>query len=93
MYLISDWLTSNKLTINIDKWEVMYFGSGNPPPLKIKDTPIQCKLSCKYLCLHVEKMASVQSAYWISGKKIEHILWTNLKNSTHVPTKLPTDVL
>ena len=35
MDLISDWMTSNKLTINIDKCEVMCFGSGNPPPLKI----------------------------------------------------------
>ena len=53
--LISDWMISNKLTININKCEVMCFGSGNPPPLKIKDTPIQCKISCKYLGLHVGK--------------------------------------
>ena len=53
--LISDWMTSNKLTINIDQCEVMCFGSGNPPPLKIKDTPIQCKISCKYLGLHIDK--------------------------------------
>ena len=33
---ISDWMTSNKLTINIDKC----FGSGNPPPMKVKDTPV-----------------------------------------------------
>ena len=55
MDLISDWMTSNKLTINTDKCEVMCFGSGNPPPLKIKDTPIQCKISSKYLGLHVDK--------------------------------------
>ena len=53
--LLSDWLTSNKLTINIEKFEVMYFGSGNPPPLEVKDTPIQCKISCKNLGLHVDK--------------------------------------
>ena len=53
--LNSDWMTSNKLTIIVDKCEVMCFGSGNPPPLKIKDTPIQCKISCKYLGLHVDK--------------------------------------
>ena len=53
--LISDWMTRNKLTINIDKCEVMCFGSGNPPPLKIKDTTIQCKISCKYLGLHIDK--------------------------------------
>ena len=47
--LISDWMTSNKLTINVDKCEAMCFGSGNPPPLKSKDTPIQCKISCKIL--------------------------------------------
>ena len=53
--LISDWMTSNKLTINIDKCEVMCFGSGNPPLLKIKLTPIQCKISCKCLGLHVDE--------------------------------------
>ena len=53
--LISDWMTSNKLTINIDNCEVMCFGSGNPPPLKVEDTPIQCKISCKYLGLQVDK--------------------------------------
>ena len=53
--LISDWMTNNKLTINTNKCEVMCFGSGNPAPLKIKDTPIQCKINCKYLGLHVDK--------------------------------------
>ena len=53
--LISGWMTSNELTINIDKCEVMCFGSGNPPPLKVKDTPMQCKISCKYLGLNVDK--------------------------------------
>ena len=53
--LISEWMTSNKLKINIDNSEVMCCGSGNPPPLKVKDTPIQCKISCKYLGLHVNK--------------------------------------
>ena len=38
--IISDWMTSNKLTINNDKCEVMCFGYGNPPPLK--DSSIQC---------------------------------------------------
>ena len=52
--LISDWMTSDKLTISIDKCEVICFGSGNPP-LKLKDTPIQYNLSCKYLSLHVDK--------------------------------------
>ena len=53
--LISAWMTSNKLTINIDKCEVMCFGTGNPPPLTVEDTPIQCKISCKYLGLQVDK--------------------------------------
>ena len=53
--LISDCMTINKLTIKIHKCEVMCFGSGSPPPLKVKDTPIQCKISCKYLGLHVDK--------------------------------------
>ena len=53
--LISDWMTSNKLTINFDKSEVMCSVSGNPPLPKVKDTPIQCKISCKYLGLHVHK--------------------------------------
>ena len=40
--LISDWMTSNELVIDIDKCEVMCFESGNPPPLNVKDTPSQC---------------------------------------------------
>ena len=54
--LVSDWLTRNKLTtINIDKCEVMCFGSGNPTKLKVEDTPIQCKISCRYLGMLVDK--------------------------------------
>ena len=53
--LISDWKTSNKLTISIDKCEVLCFASGNPPPLIVKDTPIQSKISCKNFALHVDK--------------------------------------
>ena len=52
---ISEWMTSKKLTINIDKCEVLCFGSGNPAPLKIKDAPIQCKISCKNLGLLEDK--------------------------------------
>ena len=74
IHLISDWMTSKNLTIIFDECEVMCFGYGNPPPLKVKDTSIQCKISCKYLGLHV---ASVQSAYGISGEKVEKVLWTN----------------
>ena len=55
MDLISDWMTCKEITISIDNCEVMCFGSGNPPPLKIKDTPIQCKTTSKYLGLHVDK--------------------------------------
>ena len=40
IHSISDWMTNNNLTIKIDKCEVMCFESGNPPPLKVKDTPI-----------------------------------------------------
>ena len=53
--LISDWMTSNKLTINIDKCEIVGFGSGKPPPLNIKDTQIHYRISCKYLGMHVDK--------------------------------------
>ena len=53
--LISDWTTSNKLTINFDKCEVMCLGSGNPPPLRVKDTPFHCKMSFKFLGMRVDK--------------------------------------
>ena len=76
--LISDWMISNKLTINLDKGEVMCFGSGNPPPLKIKDTPIQCKISSKYLGLHVDKWFRFNQHIEYLVKKTEQILWTNL---------------
>ena len=65
--LMSDWMTSNKSVIKIDKCEVMCFGSGNPPPLNLKDTPIQCKRSCKYLSMHVDK--------WLRfNQHIEHLV-------------------
>ena len=71
--LISDRMTGNQLTINIGKCEVMCFGSGNPPPLKIKHTPIQSKKSCKHLGLHVDK--------WLRFiQHFEHLVeknWTN----------------
>ena len=75
---ISDWMTNNRLTINIDKCEVLCFGSGNPPPLKIKDTPIQCKLSVKYLGLHVDKWHRFNQHIEYLVKKIEQILWNIL---------------
>ena len=76
--LIADWMTSNKLTINIDKCDVMCFGSGNPPPLKVKDTPIQCKTSCEYLGLHVVKWLWFNQHIEYLVKEIGQILWTNL---------------
>ena len=76
--LISDWMTSNKLTINFDKCEVMSFGSRNPSPLKVKDTPVQCKISCKYLGLHVDKWLRSNQHIEYLVKKIEQILLTIL---------------
>ena len=75
---ISDWMTSSKLTINIDKSEVMCFGSGNPPPLKVKDAPIQCRISCKYLDLHVDKWLRFNQHIENLVKKIEHILFRSI---------------
>ena len=89
--LISDWMTNNKLTINFDKCEVMCFGSRNPPLLKVKDTPIQFKISCKNFGLHVDKWLRFNQHIEHLVKK-QQILSTNLKNTIHVATKLPADV-
>ena len=72
--LISDWMTSNRLTINIDKCEVMCFGSGNPPPLKVKDTPIQCKIPYKCLGLRVDKWLWFNQHIEYLVRKIEQFL-------------------
>ena len=76
--LFSDRMASKKLTISIDRCENMCFGSGNPSPLKVKDTPIQCKISRKYLGLHVDKGFRFNQLIECLVKKIEQILWTNL---------------
>ena len=52
---ITSWLIENKLTINVDKCEVMFFGSGNPQLLKIDENNQQFKSCCKYLGLYVDK--------------------------------------
>ena len=71
-------MTSGKLTINTDKCEVMCFGSGNPPPLKVGDTPIQCKISCENFGLHVDKWLRFNQHVEYVVKKIEQNMWTNL---------------
>ena len=45
---VSDLLAANKLTNNAD----VFFASGNPKPLKLIDTSLKFKLSCKYLGVH-----------------------------------------
>ena len=71
-------MTSNKLTIIIDKCEFMCSRSGNPTPLKVKDTPIQSKISCKYLGLHEDKWLRFNQHIEYLVKKINKILWTDL---------------
>ena len=48
-------MTSNESTNIYGESEVMRFGSGNPSSLKVKDTPIQCKISCRFLGMQVDK--------------------------------------
>ena len=45
----SDRLAANKITIIADKCEMMIFEPGNQKPLKINDTSLMFKPSCKYL--------------------------------------------
>ena len=52
---VSDWLAANKLIIIADKCEMMFFGSRNPQPLKMNDTSLKLKRSCKYLGVHLDK--------------------------------------
>ena len=55
MQSLSIRLAANKLTINADKSEMMFFGSGIPKPLKMNDTSLKFKSSCKYLGVHLYK--------------------------------------
>ena len=52
---VSKWFESNKLTINTDKSEAMFFGCGKPNNLRILSKELEYKNSCKYLSVHIDK--------------------------------------
>ena len=51
----SKWLACNKLTINIDKCETMFFGCGKPSDILLDKTIIPYKNSVKILGVHIDK--------------------------------------
>ena len=52
---VSKWFESNKLTINTDKCEAMFFGSGKPNNLRILSKELEYKHSCKYLGVQLDE--------------------------------------
>ena len=52
---VSKWFESNKLTINTDKCEAMFFGCGKPNNFRILSKELEYKRSCKFLGVHIDK--------------------------------------
>ena len=52
---VSKWFESNKLTINTDKCEAVFFGCGKHNNLRILSKELEYKISCKYLGVHIDK--------------------------------------
>ena len=52
---VSKWFESNKVTINTDKCEAMFFGCGKPNNLRILSKELEYKNYCKYLGVHIDK--------------------------------------
>ena len=51
----SNWLACNKLTINFDKCETMFFSCGKPSNILIEKTVVPYKNSVKILGVHIDK--------------------------------------
>ena len=49
-----NWYTANKLSVNLDKCEILPFGSGQPDEIKMMNNTIPYKKSCKYLGIHLD---------------------------------------
>ena len=47
-----NWYTTNKLSVILEKCEILPFGSGQPVEIKMMNNTIQYKKSCKYLGIH-----------------------------------------
>ena len=48
------WYTANKFSVNLDKCEILPFGSGQPVEIKMMKNTIPYKKSCKYLGIHLD---------------------------------------
>ena len=49
-----NWYTANKLSVNLDKCEILPFGPGQPLEIKMMKNTIPYKKSCKYLGIHLD---------------------------------------
>ena len=80
----SKWLACNKLTINIDKCETMFFGCGKPSNILLDKTIIPYQNSVKIRGVHIDAaktnlikigMYSEElSEPYFSGKNLKHYL-------------------
>ena len=57
---LSNWFTSNKLSINVGKCEIISFGNGVPQEPHILEKPFTYTKSCKYLGLHLNESLRVR---------------------------------
>ena len=68
---VSKWFESNKLTINTDKCEAMFFfGCGKPNNLRILSKELENKNSCKYSGVHIDKNLKIREHIEYVVKKL-----------------------
>ena len=53
------WYTTNKLSVNLDKCEILPFGSGQPVEIKRMNNTMPYKKSCIYLGIHLKSSLRV----------------------------------
>ena len=51
---LTNWFTKNKLSVNLDKCEVVPFGSGKPLEITMMSKKIPFNKSCRYLGVHID---------------------------------------
>ena len=67
---LTKWFLSNKLTINVGKYEIVSFGIGVPQEPHILEKPLTCEKSCKYLGLHLDGLLRFREHIDFGVKKL-----------------------
>ena len=66
-----NWYTANKLSVNLDKCEILPFGSGQPVEIKMMNYTIPYKKSCKYLGIHLDSSLRFKHHFDYVVKKLK----------------------